>query len=765
MSGPASRRSWTRLLGPVAAFAAGAFVTRARRGWADRPTAERLRKDAEQARAAAVHAATSARRLQRAAEALSVAVTPEQVLEAVLTEGVAAAEARAGLIARLTDDGTMVEVVAERGYREGVLMEWDRFPLAADYPLSEAVRTGTPVFITSERERLARYPTLAATGEPTHALVCLPLTVEQRTIGGLVFSFGADQQFDEERRALKMALARQAAQALERARLYDVLRTAEARLSFLVEASHLLASSLDYEATMTRLAEASVPRLADWCTVDVLDASGEIKRLAVVHVDPEKVQWGWEMQRRFPLDLDEPRGVSRVLRSGEGEFLPVIPPELLEQAAEQRPGVREVIDQLGLRGWICVPLKAGGRVQGALSLVMADSGRMFTQADFELASALADRAGAAVENALLFREAERRADAARALTYVGDAVVLVDGDGVVRYVNATAAAMSGVREDVALGQHVADVVPGWATIAGRTRPADAESGEKASATTIPVVVQGEERWVSVAAVDFGEGCVYALRDVTAEYAFEQARSEFVATASHELRTPLAAVYGAIRTLRRTDTELDDETSSLFLEMIETETDRLKTIVDQILLAGQVDGGEVKVDATSCDLGGLSREVVASAALLKPSSIELELSAPDDLPPARCDESKLRQVLLNLIDNAIKYSPDGGVVSLELSAANGNVQLAVRDTGLGIPSTDQTRIFQKFVRLDPGLSRGVGGTGLGLYIARELTERMDGALTLESAPDQGSTFTVELPAVTDVARGEPGGSPLNVRGFD
>jgi signal transduction histidine kinase len=311
-------------------------------------------------------------------------------------------------------------------------------------------------------------------------------------------------------------------------------------------------------------------------------------------------------------------------------------------------------------------------------------------------------------------------------------------------------------------------VPGWVTIAEGTRPADAESGETAPANTIPVVVHGEERWFSAAAVDFGEGCVYALRDVTAEYAFEQARSEFVATASHELRTPLAAVYGAIRTLRRTDAELDEETTASFLDMIETETERLRMIVEQILLAGQVDGGEVKVHADSCDLDGLTRDVVAGAALRKPSSIELELLAPDDLPPARCDESKLRQVLLNLIDNAIKYSPDGGVVRVELSAANGNVQLAVHDTGLGIPSGDQTRIFQKFVRLDPGLSRGVGGTGLGLYIARELTERMDGTLTLESAPGEGSTFTVELPAVTATApetpRGEPAGSPLNGSGF-
>jgi len=703
-----------------------------------------VRLVAEEARAAAEKAARTAARLQRAAEALSVAVTPAQVLDAVLTEGVAAAEARAGLIALLTEDGDSLEVVAERGYRSGLMETWSTFPVSGPYPLSEAVRTGEPVFIGSERERLQRYPGLGNPDGNTHGLVCLPLVVEGRTIGGLAFSFGSDQEFDADRRALKVALARQAAQALDRARLYEALQAAEAHVAFLAQASELLASSLDYEQTLDQLAKLAVPRLADWCTVDVLEADSSIKRLAVAHVDPEKVAFGWELHRRFPPEPDEARGAPKVVRTGEPEFLPEIPQGMLDEAVVRNPGLQAVLDKLGLRSWICVPLKAHGQVHGALSLVMADSARRFGRADFELAVAVAERAGVAIENALLYQEAERRGDAARALTYVGDGVILVDGSDVVRYWNRAAAILCGGGDTDAVGRPVAEVVPGWPQLAERVTPVDAATGELAVSITVPVAIGGEERWLSAVAVDFGEGRVYALRDVTHERRLEQARSDFVTTASHELRTPLAAVYGAVRTLRRDDVTLDAEKVRLFLEMIESETERLNAIVSQILVAGELDGDTLHLTAQRCDVRRIADGVLAAARLRAPTSIELELRAPDDLPPVLADEDKLRQVLVNLVENAIKYSPDGGDVTVELSAHDSRVRIDVRDQGLGVPHADHERIFEKFVRLDPGLSRGVGGSGLGLYITRELTERMGGTIGVDSAAGAGSRFTVTLP---------------------
>ena len=220
------------------AIAAGVLFDRQRKAL-NALDEERSRARAAQRRAEV--AAATAHRLQLSAEALSSAVTPEQVLDAVLTQSVAATEARAGLIALLTEDGRHLEIRAQQGYSEERLQDWAQFPLELDYPLSHAVRTGEPVFIGSAAERRERFPDLPEIDEPTHALVCLPLVVEDRAIGGITFSFGSDQVFDDGRIAMKMALARQAAQALERSRLYEALSEAERRMSFLAEASRVLA--------------------------------------------------------------------------------------------------------------------------------------------------------------------------------------------------------------------------------------------------------------------------------------------------------------------------------------------------------------------------------------------------------------------------------------------------------------------------------------------------------------------------------------------
>jgi GAF domain-containing protein len=559
----------------------------------------------ERERKRAAASARNAARLQLAAEALSRALSPTEVLDAVLTSGVAAAEARAGMIALVSDDGRELVVAASRGFREGLMDRWQHIPLDANLPISVAVRTGEPVLLGSRAERLERFPELEAGSEPTYALACLPLIVDEGTIGGLVFSFGSDQVFDDERRATKVALARQAAQALLRARIYDALEQAEGRLSFLAEAGELLSTSLDSDEQMRRLADIAVPRLADWCTVDMLDEDGSIRRVAVAHQSPEKAKWGWELAQRFPIDPDSPTGVANVVRTGRAEFMPEIPQELLDAAIVKQPELGEVLEEIGLHSWLCVPLKGTGQAHGALSLVTAESGRVFTQADYDLAVSLAGRAGVAVENALLYREAERRGDAARALTYVGDAVVLVDRGGIVRYWNHAAELLTRIPQVEAIGTAAAAVVPGWRTIGDRIRPAVADTGELASSATVPVTLHGGERWLSVAAVDFGEGAVYALRDMTEQHVLEQARAEFVATASHELRTPLAAVYGAVRTLRRRDTDIGDENRELFLDIIENETERLNAIVGQILLADQLESDQVLVREETCDLASLA----------------------------------------------------------------------------------------------------------------------------------------------------------------
>ena len=689
----------------------------------------------------AQQAADRARRLQRVAERLAEAVTPEEVLDAILTEGVQAAEARAGAIGVVSADGKSVELLAQQGYDPAVMSGWGSFPLDADLPMSEVIRTGAALFISSLSERNELFPALDHQGQEGHAIVVVPLAVEGRTFGAMSLSFDEDIEFELERREMKMTLARQAAQALARSRIFEAEQRLRKRMTFLAEASELLASSLDYNRTLRQLARLCVPGLADWCAIDMLGPNGEIERLAVAHQDPEKVRWAHELQDRYPPDPDAPHGVPQVLRSGEPEFFPEISEEVLDEAVGDDLELRRIVEELGLRSSICVPLTTRGRTLGALTLIAAETHPLYTNAELELATELARRAGVAVDNARLYREAERGADAARALAYVADGVVLLDREGRVRHWNAAAAAITAVTEEEALGRPAREAVPGWETLAALVPLVPPGSAPRP--VTLPLADTGRERWVAVTGVGFGQGTVYALQDVTEEYALEKTRSDFVATASHELRTPLAAVYGAVRTLRRTDVELSEDERTQFLEMIESEAMRLATIVDQILLTGQLDAGAVEIDATECDPAEIAAGVLESATTHIPEDISLALD-PDGSPRIMCDENKLRQVLVNLVDNAVKYSPGGGRVEIRLRRELSNCLIEVVDDGLGIPSDERERIFEKFYRLDPQQRHGVGGSGLGLYICRELVERMDGQLTVESEPGRGSTFTVELP---------------------
>jgi signal transduction histidine kinase len=244
-----------------------------------------------------------------------------------------------------------------------------------------------------------------------------------------------------------------------------------------------------------------------------------------------------------------------------------------------------------------------------------------------------------------------------------------------------------------------------------------------------VAVALYERWI--------HGSLTRLREL------DRLKDEFMAVVSHELRTPLASVYGAAMTLQRPD--LHREGRDAMLGIIYRESARLAQLVDQVLWASRLESGRLEMLIESLDARELAQEVVASAQAHLPPGLSLDLSEDAAPPPVAADAEKLRQVLINLIDNAVKYSPEGGRIDVRLAAANGSVRVTVKDEGLGIPVLEQQRIFDKFNRLDPNLTRGVGGTGLGLYICRELVRQMNGRIWVVSEPGKGSAFTVELPA--------------------
>jgi two-component system, OmpR family, phosphate regulon sensor histidine kinase PhoR len=505
---------------------------------------------------------------------------------------------------------------------------------------------------------------------------------------------------EQERSALRSATAETADRARDRQRKID----------FVAEAATILASSGDLRSTVRQVAALATRDLAEWCIVDELHEEGTFTHLAA-----ERAQSGDSSDE---LALDPELAVSDVIR-------------------RRRPEVSEARMLLPL-------ISRGGRVAGALTLVRGENAPPYGSDDLPWASALAGMFALAIDNARLYVEVEARQDANRVLRHVGDGVFLLDRDGFIRLWNPASAEITGVSVDAAQGKSASEAIPGWHELS-ELAPVGTNR-EPARPLTLPIETERGERWISISGVEFAAGTVYAFRDITEEHQLEDLKAEFIATASHELRTPLAAVYGAAQTLRRHDFALDDAGRERFISLIVDEADRLAQIVNQILLANELEVGRVDLEPEPFDAGDLVERVVESARTHAPETITFDVQVARAIPSVAADKDRARQVLVNLVENAVKYSPRGGRIEVGAEPGDGAVVFRVVDEGMGIPTEEQTRIFEKFYRLDPNLTKGIGGTGLGLYICSELVERMGGQIWLESEEGKGSAFYFQLPSL-------------------
>jgi K+-sensing histidine kinase KdpD len=517
------------------------------------------------------------------------------------------------------------------------------------------------------------------------------------------------------------------------------LRRGQEIATVLAAASDLLASTTEIEAVLQLVVRLPVPRLVGICTLYLLDEEGRPNLAAVAHWDPDQEEAVRELHNRFPVGEEGP--IMRALRTREPVRLPALDRDALQQTATSEEHL-ELMQPFASRAAMMVPLVAHGLTYGVLGVGTAPRRAVLTAQKQQFAEELARRIAIALDNARLYAEAERRGDAARSLEHVADCVVLLDREARLRYRNPAAAELLGL-DGGKLGEPMSEAFGGWSALAAHLGTGGGET------RTVPVQLAGGERWISISAVRFGDGSVYTLRDVTEERTLETMRADFVSTASHELRTPLTAVYGAARTLLRDDVPLSEAHRDSFLRMIAAESERLATIVNDILLAGSLDADKVELASEHADVSQLVDSVVESARMRLPENLALSLHRPEEPVSVECDEERVRQVLVNLVDNAIKYSPDGGEVEVALTRLDGVVRFAVCDRGLGIPASQRERVFDKFIRLDPNLHRGIGGTGLGLYICRELVRRMGGRIWVDGRVGGGSAFYLELPAGTSV----------------
>ncbi|MEO8334675.1 MAG: ATP-binding protein [bacterium] len=409
-------------------------------------------------------------------------------------------------------------------------------------------------------------------------------------------------------------------------------RRRERDSTLLAEAGRALAESLDFRTTLHTVAQLVTPTLADWCSVAVLNAQGVLESLAVTHIDPAKMRLAKEMAERYPSSADAPSGPPNVVRSGKSELHPTITDDMLIVAARDQEHL-DLLRQIGMRSVMIVPMMAHRRILGAITLICADSGRVFSESDLPVAEELARRSALAIENAELFQAAA---------------------------------------------------------------------------------------------------------------AANRAKSEFLASMSHELRTPLNAIIGYVELLSEGISGPVTPAQQEQLLRVRASAGHLLGLIDEVLSFSRMEAGHERVSLQHVAVSGVLEE---AASLVRPMAAAKKLPLIIMPPPpelrVHTDLLKLRQMIVNLLTNAVKFT-DSGSVTLSATADADTIRFSVQDTGIGISANHLRSVFEPFWQVEQHASRRVGGTGLGLSVTRRLARLLGGDVHVESSPGQGSTFVITLP---------------------
>jgi len=409
-------------------------------------------------------------------------------------------------------------------------------------------------------------------------------------------------------------------------------RRRERDSTLLAEAGRALAESLDFRITLNTVAQLVTPTLADWCSVVILNANGVLESLAVAHADPDKVRLARQIAERYPSSPDAPNGPPNVVRTGKSELHAEITDDMLVAAARDEEHLA-MLRTIGMRSVLIVPMTAHGRNLGAITLICAESGRVFSEADLPVVEELARRSALAIENAELFQAA-------------------------------------------------------------------------ASAN--------------------------------------RAKSEFLASMSHELRTPLNAIIGYVELLSEGISGPVTPAQQEQLLRVRASAGHLLGLIDEVLSFSRMEAGQERVSLQDVAVSGVLEE---AAALVRPMAAAKKLPLIIMPPPAELrvhtDLLKLRQMIVNLLINAVKFT-DHGSVTLSATAEGDTIRFNVQDTGIGISPSHLNSVFEPFWQVEQNASRRVGGTGLGLSVTRRLARLLGGDVQVVSSPGKGSTFTITLP---------------------
>lgn len=448
-----------------------------------------------------------------------------------------------------------------------------------------------------------------------------------------------------------------------------------------------------------------------------------------------------------------------------GEVFREQKPIILYDALNDPRTVREHVALLKISNGICAPLVLEKRdpdtnqvlerkVIGVVHVFNQRLGRVFDQEDVRILMQFARQQAAVIAAAQMYREAvKEKEELEHVIESVYAGIIMVHNGGRVMQINPSARAMLGLADDAKVAGDYREIITSEPVLDVLNKSLD-ESSEVAEEITLPDLTsedkEGERFYQVQTAMVRGEdqsriGVVAIFNDITEIRSIERMKTAFVSTVSHELRTPLTSIKGFISTLLQ-DTEgfYDKDTVHEFYTIIDQECDRLTRLISDLLNVSRIEAGRAldlnPVPVTIPDL--VDKVVAAQKSYTNRHEFSVDLDP--KLPVIVADMDKFDQILTNLTNNAVKYSPNGGTISVIGKPVDGLVRITVADQGMGIPKEHLAKVFDRFHRIDNRDTRKVGGTGIGLYLVKHLVEAHGGKIWVESEVGKGSQFIFELP---------------------